>query len=119
MDVPAGPDAVNLSIFEDTVEPCPCVLPPSHVKNQWPYALTAIVDCPFCKGTGYALTKRIYRATDRNLSALEALLKSKDALLEKAANTIDQAAGLFLKLGHQKESAQTKAAAQALRESAG
>lgn len=112
MDTPSGPDAAFL-VYEDTVEPCP-----HHLSDEG-FPMVPQPSCPACKGAGYRLTKRIYRATDRNHAALEAILKSKDALLEKAANTLDTAAALFQKLGHPKESAETKAAAQALRESAG
>lgn len=115
MDVPAGPDAASLSIYEDTVEPCPCVRAPYAEPQPPPQPQ---LDCFWCKGTGYRLTKRIYRAKDFNEHAALAILKGKDAALESAAKTLDYAADLFLKLGHPKESAQTTAAAAKLREEA-
>lgn len=109
MDVP-GPSAADLSVYEDTVEPCPCA-------DVFPFA--AEPKCHACKGAGYRLTKRIYRAKDLNLQAAEALLKAKDLALNKAANTLERAASLFAKLGHPQEAANTKAAAVKLREEAG
>lgn len=112
MDVPAGPDAASLSIYEDTVEPCACQ------GYGTPIARPPSPECWSCRGSGFALTKRIYRAKDWNEQAAVAILKGKDAALESAAKTLDYAADLFLKLGHPKESAQTKAAAAKLREEA-
>jgi hypothetical protein len=112
------PDATlphGLDIAEDVFEPCPCTV--SEFAIHRPNS-----GCAGCHGSGYRLTKRTYRSTPRASFSEQAALSqlaTKDALLAKAARTLDDAAQRFAQKGHVEESAQTRAAACALREEAG
>lgn len=101
----------DLQIAEDVYEPCPCMQ--NYARNE------PIATCWRCKGTGYQLTRRTLRPAqkpDFSEQAALAQVKTLEARLERGANTLTHAADLFLKLGHTKEAAVTRAAGQAMRE---
>lgn len=94
-------------VVEDVWEPCPC----AHLLGG------PTLECYACLGTGYRITKRTTRPVkppSRSEQALEAIIRTQNADLLKAAATLEHAAHLLA--GKTTESQQTRGAAKALRE---
>jgi hypothetical protein len=107
---PVAPDA---RAAEDIYEVCLCGRETAFgsVKGYAP-----VSDCFWCHGTGYRLTKRIFRAPAFDERAAQAQIRNLQLVIRKAAATLDDAAQRFRNAGRTKDAMDTHQAAVALRE---
>lgn len=105
--VPVMPDP-NLTIKE-TYTPCRCVTDTPTPDQA----------CGWCQGTGFRCSKRVVRTLSPSEQGAYMQVKALIDVVRKGIGTLSDAADLFERSGHHREAAQTRAAAQAMREAAG
>jgi hypothetical protein len=106
--------APDVRAAEDVYEVCPCGTLTFGAQGHVAY--DPIKECFWCHGTGYRLTKRIFRAPSFDERAAQAQLRNLQLIIRKAAATLDDAAQRFRNAGRTKDAMDTHQAAVALRE---
>jgi hypothetical protein len=99
---------------EDIYEACVCGTVIHGAQGRVAY--TPINECFWCHGTGYRLTKRIFRAPSFDERAAQAQIRNLQLIISKAAATLDDAAQRFRNAGRTKDAMDTHQAAMSLRE---
>lgn len=94
---------------QETYTPCRCV-------DERP---TPDLACGWCQGTGFRCSKRVVRTLSPSEQGAHMQLTALLDVVRKGIGTLSDAADLFERSGHVREAAQTRAAAQAMREAAG
>jgi hypothetical protein len=116
--------AANLEIVEDKYEPCRCgeVIRGDSREHREHATYRPSPNCFWCQGTGYRIAHRVLRPSPKpDFSEQTALaqIRTLEALVLKAATTLDQCADLLMQAGKVKDAQHTKAAAKAVRKSVG
>lgn len=105
-----SPLAPDVRAAEDIYEACPCG---QQAGFGAPKPLSG---CFWCHGTGYRLTKRVFRAPAFDERAAQAQVRNLQLIIRKAAATLDDAAQRFRNAGRTKDAMDTHQAAVSLRE---